>query len=174
MDAIKLIEYLEEIIDTSAKVPMTGKVMVNKKETLDVLQKIVNYLPAELKKAQWIVNEKERILSEAVQESENMKKENLSLLRRQIENHDITKEANMRAEEIISSAKKNAKAIRLGARDYADELLSQLDNELSRKNEEMLIALKVKFQKVLNDLINSMNLKSEDIRANIKELRDMK
>ncbi|AGY77557.1 MULTISPECIES: hypothetical protein [Clostridium] len=174
MDAIKLIEYLEEIIDTSAKVPMTGKVMVNKKEILDVLQKIVDYLPSELKKAQWIVNEKERILSEAVQESETMKKENLSLLRRQIENHDITKEANMRAEEIISSAKKNAKAIRLGARDYADELLSQLDNELSRKNDEMLATLKVELQKMLNNLVNSMDLKTEDIRANIKELRDMK
>ncbi|ADK14341.1 hypothetical protein [Clostridium ljungdahlii] len=174
MDAIKLIEYLEEIINTSAKVPMTGKVMVNKKEILDVLQKIVDYLPSELKKAQWIVNEKERILSEAVQESETMKKENLSLLRRQIENHDITKEANMRAEEIISSAKKNAKAIRLGARDYADELLSQLDNELSRKNDEMLATLKVELQKMLNNLVNSMDLKTEDIRANIKELRDMK
>ncbi len=174
MDAIKLIEYLEEIIDTSAKVPMTGKVMVNKKEILDVLQKIVNYLPAEIKKAQWIVNEKERILSEAVQESENMKKENLSLLRRQIENHDITKEANMRAEEIISSAKKNAKAIRLGARDYADELLSQLDNELSNKSDEMMAMLKVEIQKMLNNLDNSMVLKTEDIRANIKELRDMK
>ena len=174
MDAIKLIEYLEEIIDTSAKVPMTGKVMVNKKEILDVLQKIVDYLPSELKKAQWIVNEKERILSEAVQESETMKKENLSLLRRQIENHDITKEANMRAEEIISSAKKNAKAIRLGARDYADELLSQLDNELSNKSDEMMAMLKVEIQKMLNNLDNSMVLKTEDIRANIKELRDMK
>ena len=50
MDAIKLLEYLQEIMDTSARVPMTGKVMVNKKEIQEVLDKIVNCLPSELKR----------------------------------------------------------------------------------------------------------------------------
>jgi cell division septum initiation protein DivIVA len=138
------------------------------------LNKIVNCLPGELKKAQWIVDEKDRILTEAVQEADNIKKENLNLLRRQIENHDITKEANMRAQEIISSAQKNAKAIRLGARDYADEMLSQLDSEITDKSNEFLTNLKVEFQKMLNDLEGNIDLKSSSIRANIKELRDMK
>ncbi|MCI1943871.1 ATPase [Clostridium luticellarii] len=174
MDVIKLLEYLQEIVSTSARVPMTGKIMVNKKEIEETLNKIVNCLPGELKKAQWIVDEKDRILTEAVQEADNIKKENLNLLRRQIENHDITKEANMRAQEIISSAQKNAKAIRLGARDYADEMLSQLDSEITDKSNEFLTNLKVEFQKMLNDLEGNIDLKSSSIRANIKELRDMK
>ncbi|CAB1243657.1 ATPase [Clostridium sp. MT-14] len=174
MDTIKLLEYLQEIMDTSAKVPMTGKVMVNKKEIQEILDKIVNCLPGELKKAQWIVEEKDRILTEAVQEADNIKKENLNLLRRQIENHDITKEANIRAQEIISSAQKNAKAIRLGARDYADEMLSQLDNEITDKSNELLTNLKLEFQKLLNDVEGNIDLKTSSIRANIKELRDMK
>ncbi|MEY7999578.1 ATPase [Clostridium sp. Mt-5] len=174
MDAIKLLEYLQEIMDTSAKVPMTGKVMVNKKEIQEILDKIVNCLPGELKKAQWIVEEKDRILTEAVQEADNIKKENLNLLRRQIENHDITKEANIRAQEIISSAQKNAKAIRLGARDYADEMLSQLDSEISDKSNELLTNLKIEFQKILKDVEENIDLKTGSIRANIKELRDMK
>lgn len=74
MDAIKLLEYLQEIMDTSARVPMTGKVMVNKKEIQEVLDKIVNCLPSELKKAQWIVEEKNKILTEAVQEADNIKR----------------------------------------------------------------------------------------------------
>jgi cell division septum initiation protein DivIVA len=174
MDAIKLLEYLQEIMDTSARVPMTGKVMVNKKEIQEVLDKIVNCLPSELKKAQWIVEEKNKILTEAVQEADNIKKENLNLLRKQIENHDITKEANMRAQEIISSAQKNAKAIRLGARDYADEMLNQLDGEITDKSNEFLTNLKLEFQKTLNDLEGKIDLKTDSIRENIKELRDMK
>lgn len=174
MDAIKLLEYLQEIIDTSAKVPMTGKVVVDKKETLEILNKIVNNLPDELKKAQWIVEEKERILSEAIQESENIKKENLNLLRRQIENHDITKEANMRAEEIISSAQRNAKAMRLGARDYADEILNQLDREVANKSNVMLTNIKSELQEFITNLESSLDLKTDSIRENIKELRDMK
>jgi len=174
MDVIKLLEYLREIIETSAKVPMTGKVVLDKKETLEIIEKIIAYLPDELKKAQWIVEEKERILSDAIQESENLKKENLVFLKRQIENHDITKAANCRSEEIIALAHRNAKSIRLGARDYADEILNQLDGEIAEKSNEMLIGLKNELQKFLTDLEKNIDLKTDSIRENIKELRDMK
>ncbi|NMM65650.1 ATPase [Clostridium sp. P21] len=174
MDVIKLLEYLNEIIETSAKVPMTGKVMVHKKETLEIIEKIMNYLPDELKKAQWIVEEKERILSEAIEEAENLKRENINFLRKQVENHDITKRANAKAEAIIVSAERSAKSIRLGARDYADEVLNQLDNEIEDKSKRMLIDLKKQMQNFIVDLESHINLNSESIRQNIKELRDMK
>lgn len=174
METMKLLEYLEEIIETSSKVPMTGKVMVSKKEVLEVINKIVNCLPGELKKAQWIVDEKEKILSEAVSEAENMKKENLSILRRQIENHDITQEADKRAAEIISSAKKNAKAIRIGSRDYANDILHQLDMEIERQSKEMLSDLKLQLQQFVDNLENGIQLNTNSIKENIDELRNMK
>lgn len=174
MDVIKLLEYLREIVETSAKVPMTGKVVLDKKETLEIIEKIIAYLPDELKKAQWIVEEKERILSDAIQESENLKKENLILLKRQVENHDITKEANHRAEEIIALAQRNAKSIRLGARDYANEILNQLDSEIADKSNQMFISLKNELQELLTDLESKIDLKTDLIRENIKELREMK
>lgn len=174
MEIIKLLEYLEEVIETSAKVPMTGKVMVSKKEVLNILEKITNCLPTELKKSQWIVEEKERILSDAIKEAENMKKENLNTLRRQIERHDITQEANRKAAEIISSAKKNAKAIRIGARGYAEDILKQLDAEIDVKSKDMLSHLKVQFQQVLDSLNGSINLDTKSIKENIKELKNMK
>lgn len=174
MDVIKLLEYLREIVETSAKVPMTGKVVLDKKETLEIIEKVIAYLPDALKKAQWVVEEKERILSDAIHESENLKKENLILLKRQVENHDITKEANARAEEIVALAQRNAKSIRLGARDYADEILNQLDDEIADKSNQMLIGLKNELQKFLTDLEKNIDLKTDSIRENIKELRDMK
>ncbi|AWI03957.1 hypothetical protein [Clostridium drakei] len=174
MDVIKLLEYLNEIIETSAKVPMTGKVIVHKKETLEIIEKIINYLPDELKKAQWIVEEKERILSEAIEESENLKRENINFLKKQIENHDITKQAKVKAEAIVASAERSAKSIRLGARDYADEILNQLDNEIANKSKIMMINLKKQMQDFVIDLESSINLNSDTIRENVKELRDMK
>lgn len=174
MDVIKLLEYLNEIIETSAKVPMTGKVIVHKKETLEIIEKIINYLPDELKKAQWIVEEKERILSEAIEESENLKRENINFLKKQIENHDITKQAKVKAEAIVASAERSAKSIRLGARDYADEILNQLDNEIANKSKIMMINLKKQMQDFVIDLESSISLNSDTIRENVKELRDMK
>jgi hypothetical protein len=97
MEVIKLLEYLQEIFETSSKVPVTGKILVDRKEVSGIVDQILNYLPDEFKKAQWVVEEKERILGEAIQESSTMKKESIDMLKKQIENHDITKEAKMSA-----------------------------------------------------------------------------
>lgn len=174
MDIISLLEYLEEIIETSSKVPMSGKVMVNKKEALDIIDQIVNYLPEEFKKAKWVCEEKERILSEAVQESERVKTENLQMLKKHIENHDITKEARLRAEEIESQAQKNAKAMRLSARDYANGILSQLEFEINDKGQEMLKSLKDEMESFVKQLESDISLKGNTIRSNINELKEFK
>lgn len=174
MDVIKLIEYLEEIIETSSKVPMTGKVMVDKKEVLEVIDKILNCLPAEFKKAQWVFEEKDRILSEAIRDAETLKKENVELLQKQIENHDITKKAKIRAGEIISSAQKDAKVMRLGARDYADEILSQLEKEVNDYSGKMLNSIKDEMEEFLVSINSDVSSTSNMIRENIKELRNMK
>ena len=74
MDVIKLLDYLEETLETSTKVPMTGKVIINKKEFLEILEQVINSLPDEFKKAQWVFQEKDRILSDAIKEAESIKK----------------------------------------------------------------------------------------------------
>lgn len=45
MDVIKLLAYLEELIESGSSIPLTGKVTINKKESLEVLDKIINCLP---------------------------------------------------------------------------------------------------------------------------------
>jgi len=174
MDIISLLEYLEEVIESSSKVPMTGKVMVNKTEALDIIDQIVNYLPDELKKSKWICEEKDKILNEALEQSEKIKEENMAMLRRQIENHDITKEAIVRAEEIEAQAQKNAKAMRLGARDYANEILTQLEFEINNKGNEMLNSLKSDMESFVLNLESNINIKGNTIRENIKELKEFK
>lgn len=174
MDVIQLLEYLQEIIESSPKVPITGKIMIDKKEVLDIIDQIINYLPDEFKKAQWVLNEKERILTEANKQYESVKKETMDMLKKQVENHDITNEAKIKAQEIIASAQRDAKAIRLGARDYADEILSGLDSEMQVKGEAMVMALKGDFDKFIETIIDDMKNTTGTIRDNIKELRNMK
>jgi cell division septum initiation protein DivIVA len=174
MEVIKLLEYLQEIFETSSKVPVMGKILVDKKEVLSIVDQIVNYLPDEFKKAQWVVEEKERILSEAIEESSTMKKESMNMLKKQIENHDITREAKARAEEIIASAQRDAKAMRLGARDYADEILCQLENEINEKGQTMIVNIKKQLEHFVGSLSDEVTSDLDTIRENIKELRGMK
>lgn len=174
MNVIQLLEYLQEIVENAPKVPMTGKVMINKNEVIDIVDQIVNYLPDEFKKAQWVLGEKERILNEANKEYETVKKQTEEMMRKQVENHDITKEANARAQEIMALAQRDAKTIRLGARDYADEILCQLDKETEEKVHVMVQAIKDNTEKFIQEVIDEVANSSTAIRENIKELRNMK
>lgn len=172
MEVMKLLEYLQEIVETSHNLPIVGKAVVNKNEILDVIEQIINYLPDEFKKAQWICVEKERILADAHKESNNIKKESYEILKKEIERHSITKEAQTKAEEIITSAKRDAKVMRLGAKEYADEILCELEKEISIKSEQMFLNIKNKTEEYLKDTHSSTVSVTNTIRENIKELRD--
>ncbi|QAA33248.1 ATPase [Clostridium manihotivorum] len=174
VNVIELLEYLQDIVESAAKVPITGKVVIDKKEVLEVVDQVINYLPDEFKKAQWVMTERERILGEAQKEYEAVKKQTMDLLKKQVENHDIVKEANLRAQEIIASAQREAKAIRIGARDYADEILSQLEKEIDVKTNEILTVIKTNVEALATNMNNDMAKASTTIRENIKELRSIK
>ena len=171
---MNLLEYLQEIVDSASKIPMTGKIVLDKKEVEDTIEQIVNFLPDEFKKAQWVYNEKERILTDAMSQAENIKKENIDLIRKQIDNHNIVSEATLKAEEILAGATRDAKAMRLGARDYADEILCQLEKEIDEKGKNMVTQLTGEMQNFLQHLQDDVAGTTSTIRDNVKELRNIK
>lgn len=171
---IELLEYLQDTIEDAAKVPITGKVILDKKEIIEIIEQITNYLPDEFKKAQWVMSEKDRILSEAKKENESIRIQTMDLMKKQVENHDIVKEAQLKAQDIISQAQREAKEMRLGARDYADEVLSQLEREINETTNTALDKIKQDVEEMASKLTEDMSKTSGTIRSNVKELRDMK
>lgn len=174
VNVVELLEYLQDLIENSPKVPISGKTMIDRKEVLEVIDQVINYLPDQFKKAQWVMNERERILSEAKTEYDSVKQEIIEVKKKNVENHDIVKEAKIRAQEIISAAQRDSKAIRLGSRDYSDEILTALDGELELKKVELIKSLQASFESVANELDKDFTGISSTIKSNIKELRDMK
>ncbi|MBC8062620.1 MAG: ATPase [Clostridiaceae bacterium] len=174
MNVMNLLEYLQEIVDSASKIPMTGKIVLDKKEVEDTIDQIINFLPDEFKKAQWVYTEKERILSDAMSQAESIKKENIDLIKRQIDNHSIIKEATIKAEEILAIATRDAKAMRLGARDYADEVLCQLENEVDENGKKMVTQITMEMENFFNHLQANVSGTTNTIRENVKELRNIK
>ena len=174
VNIIELLEYLQDVVDNSPKVPMSSKVMVDKKEIIEIVDQIINYLPDQFKKAEWVMNERERILTEAKKEYDSLRKETMAMMRQKVENHDIVKEAKVRAQEIIASAQRDAKAIRLGSRDYSDEMLSQLDSAIEEEKMKLIKNLQVSFEIAAKEIDTSLTGACDVIRENVKELRSMK
>jgi F0F1-type ATP synthase membrane subunit b/b' len=174
MDVIKLLEYLQEILETSSKFPMTNKVMVDKDEVMEVIDQIINYLPEEFKKAQLICEEKNRILKDAKVQAEMIKKEGMDVIRQKIRNHDYVKEAKVRAEEIVSSAEKNAKILRDGSRDYATEVLVNIDKEINSKQKIMMDKVKKEFSEFIVSIEGEIDDTTKILKQNINQLKNMK
>ena len=173
LNVMELLEYLEEILENAPKVPITGKAMIDTKEFEEVIEQIRNYLPDELKKAKWVMGEKDRILGDAQKEYQNVKKETMEMMRQNIENHDMVKEAKLRANEIIALAQRDAKAIRIGSREYSTEILSQLDKEIEEKKLQLIQSMQDSFEKAAKEIDEKMTKSSDTIKENINELRNM-
>lgn len=173
VNILELLEYLQDIVETAPKVPITGKSMVDKKEFNEVIDQIINYLPDQIKKSQWIMSEKDRILGDAQKEYENVKKETAEMMKHNVESHDIVKEAKLRATEILALAQRDAKAIRIGSREYSNEILSELDKELEAKRTKLIISMQNSFEIVAKEIDENMSNASITIKENIAELRNM-
>lgn len=177
-----LVDKLEDMIEGGPAIPITGKVMLNREDLLDMIKEIRLKLPDDLKQAKWITQEKQRIIIEAQKQAEAIIKETDVRLKREIEQHDITLEANRRAAEIISAAQKNAKDIRLGAKEYADRLLSDLEKNLNIKGKDLSDKLRKNTDNMLihiqNDVLEIIKMaeglvreKTDEVRENMQELR---
>ena len=173
LNVIELLEYLQDMVESSPKMPITGKTIIDKKEFNEVIDQIINYLPDQFKKAQWVVNEKDRILQEAQKEFDNVKKETFEIMKQNVETHDIVREAKMRASEIIALAQRDAKAIRIGSREYSTEILSQLDKEIEEKKLQLIQSMQDSFEKAAKEIDEKMTKSSDTIKENINELRNM-
>jgi len=173
LNVIELLEYLQDMIESSPKMPITGKTIIDKKEFIEVINQIINYLPDQFQKAQWVVNEKDKILKEAQKKSENFKKEAAEMMKQNVETHDIVREAKMRASEIIALAQRDAKAIRIGSREYSNEILVQLDIEIEKQKDQLIKSMQESFEKVAKEIDDNLTRTGTIIKDNIAELRMM-
>jgi len=72
------------------------------------------------------------MLAEAKREAEKIVKEARERQERLVGEEEVTKQAERMAEDIVEDARAREREIRLGAEDYADEILSTLEVNLSK------------------------------------------
>jgi cell division septum initiation protein DivIVA len=132
MDVLVLIDKLDDLIHNAKPVPLTDQVRVDKEEIYDILDQMRATIPEEIKQARWIVKERQEMLAEAKREAERIIKEGREKQAQLIAQEEVTRQAERGAEDIIEDARAREREIRLGAEDYADEILGTLEVNLSK------------------------------------------
>ena len=132
MDVLELIDKLDDLIHNARAVPLTDQVRIDREAIYELLDQMRSTIPEEVKQARWIVKERQEMLAEAKREAERIVKEARERQDRLISQEEVTKAAERAAEDIIEDARAREREIRLGAEDYADEILNTLEVNLSK------------------------------------------
>ena len=132
MDILHLVDRLEEIFNAGFHVPLSHNLVVDEDRVLDLIDQMRVSIPDEVKKAQQVLAQRDRVLAQAQEEAARtvqLAKEKGEQL---VDRESIVMAAQTRADQILQTAKADADAIRADADDYALEMLTQLETELAK------------------------------------------
>ncbi|MDR2514322.1 MAG: ATPase [Christensenellaceae bacterium] len=123
----ELINHLSDALENASPVPLTGKRLVDVETCLDIVAELRNSLPDNIKQAEMIVRDRDRILREADLQAQDIIHDAEMQFNRLVNDDSITLEAQRRAKDIIASARHQADEDRVAADEYIDEMLASLE-----------------------------------------------
>ena len=132
MDILHLIDRLEELFNESRAIPFTHNVVVDEEKMLDLIDQMRVAIPDEMKNAQQVMAQRDRILAQAQEEANRT----LVLAREKgdqlLEKDSIVQNAQTYAEQRATDIIGEADQSRRDADHYVMETLSHLELELER------------------------------------------
>ena len=152
LEIMDLFQELEEIIENAPLKGLTRKsISLDKEEVLNIISDIKSLMPEEVNQAIWINRERQRIIAQANQEAQIKAKEGEEFeenLKQQfddiVESNEVVERAKERASQIINKAESYAVEIREGSLQYAEDVISCVEQnlietlEIVKRNKEEL------------------------------------
>ena len=132
MDVLVLIDKLDQLVHEAKAVPLTDQVRIDREEIWEILDQMRATIPEEIKQARWIVKERQEMLGEAKREAERLINEAREQAAQLASQQEIVRLAERQAAELMAEARRREREVRLGAEDYADEILNTLEVNLSK------------------------------------------
>lgn len=173
MDILHLVDRLEELFNEARAVPFTRNVVVDEDKMLDIIDQMRVTIPEEVKKAQQLMAQRDRIVAQAQEEASRIVALAKEKAEQIVEREAIVKSAQTRASQIVNQAREDAAATRRDADSYVIDSLQSLEDEISR----LLTQVRNGIRKVEEDRLRGPSLpvsepKTEPPLAPQKETAD--
>jgi cell division septum initiation protein DivIVA len=143
MDILQLIDRLEELFNDAKAVPFTHNVVVDEDKMLELIDQMRIAIPEEVKKAQQIVAQRDRVMAQAQEEANRT----LQLARDKadglVQKDMIVQEAQRRADQILAQARAEAEAVRADADNYVLDTLMQLQDQIAKLSNQVNNGIRV-------------------------------
>ena len=132
-DVFKLIQELEEVIDSSSTgVFSSRKISIEKDFLMEKLNDIKIALPNQFKHADYVYKEKDKILDDAKAEAEDILEKTREYAKQKVSEHEITLIAEENAKRLEEESIAKAEELKEGARSYAVEMLKKVNSNIEK------------------------------------------
>lgn len=132
MDIQHLVDRLEQTLNESYRFPLSAYLMVNEDKVFNIIDQMRVAIPEEVKRANRIESEKDRILAQAKEEANRIRELAKQEAGELVKRDSVTASAQQRADNILERARRDAEALRRDADSYVVEVLNKLEEDLLR------------------------------------------
>jgi len=132
MDIQHLVDRLEQALNESTRIPLSAYLLVNEEKVYSLLDQMRVAVPEEIKRANRVEAEKDRILAQAKEEAERIRELARQEAGELVKRDAIVNAAQHRAENIVERARRDAEALRQDADVYIVDVLQRLEQDLAR------------------------------------------
>ena len=137
MDILQLIDRLEELFNEAKQVPFTHNVVVDEDRMLELIDQMRITIPDEVKKAQQVVAQRDRVMAQAQEEANRTLQLARDKADQLAQKDSVVQEAQRRADQIIAQARAEAEATRADADNYVIDTLMQLQEQIEKMNSQV-------------------------------------
>ncbi len=133
----EILDLIDETLEDTMAVPLSKKRMVDIDLMHEYIDDIRLNMPAEIRQARAIVNDRKDIVEVAKKEAEDIiraaEKKAVELVNRE----QVVKDASTRAAEILHTANVKARDMKNSTENYCDKILKDLEEQMAKSSAEL-------------------------------------
>lgn len=157
MDIQHLVDRLEQLLNDSTRLPLSAYLMVNEDRIYNLIDQMRVAIPEEIKRANRIEAEKDRLLAQAHEEADRIRELAKQEANELVKRDSIMMSSQQRADNILERARRDADALRNDADSYVVEVLTKLEEDLIRS------------LSVVRNGLHKVNKEAEPVEADVAD-----
>ena len=166
-----MLDHMEDVLEDSKQALLSAKVVVDKEEMFDIIKDIRLRLPNEIQQSRWVVEDRTKILAQAQIEADTIIDEAHETVEKMIMEHEIAQYAQEQAENIINAARNDARELHLGAVEYADSVLKDVEQHL-KETLDVVHKEVSGFQAYMSEVVRTLYTNRKELKGVVPMKRD--
>ena len=134
----ELLDMLFEMIDEAKSMPLSSdKCILERDKALDLLDEIRAQFPMELAEAKKLIAARTEYIASAKREADSLRQQAEDYAKRLVNEDAIVREAEKKADEILSDAEEQCRMLKAAASEYCEDTLRRMEEAVADAYDEV-------------------------------------